>query len=128
MAARASILGFGLMLVLVGFAGVPPARAADGFRCESGLIVDLGDLTYEVQKKCGDPDQVTERIERRTVRKKVRRWVDGVVQEVTEEEEVDVPILEWVYDMGPSRLLRLLRFENDRLVRVATGRRGGGAR
>lgn len=126
MAARVSILAFGLALVAGGMAGAPRARADDGFRCESGRLVNVGDLTYEVQKKCGDPDQVTERIERRTVRKTAQRWVDGVVQEVTEEEEVDVPVHEWVYDMGPHRLLRLLRFENEKLVRVATGRRGSG--
>lgn len=121
MAARVSAWMLGVALVTV---GVPVARAGDGFRCESGLLVNVGDSSYEVQRKCGEPDQVTEQIEKRTVREKVRRWIDGVLQEVTEERQIDVPIHEWTYDMGQHRLIRFLRFENERLVRVVTGRRG----
>ncbi|HXI57039.1 MAG TPA: DUF2845 domain-containing protein, partial [Polyangia bacterium] len=77
---------------------------------------------------CGDPDQVVQRTEKRTVRHKVRRWVNGVSEEVTEEQEVDVLVDEWTYDMGPERLIRRLFFENDRLLRVSTGNRGAPAR
>jgi hypothetical protein len=111
-----------------GPSGQSVAWADGGFRCESGYLVDLGDLGYEVQTKCGEPDSVTQRTEKRTVRHKVRRWTNGVAEDVTEERQIDVPFEEWVYDMGPHKLIRVLRFEDDRLIRVTTGRRGLRAR
>jgi hypothetical protein len=75
----------------------------------------------EVRNKCGEPDFVTQRIEKRVVRRtvKVRR---GPVEEwVTEEVEVEVPLDEWTYDFGPYAFLRFATFENSRLVSVSTG-------
>ena len=124
MRSRTAILFFGLSMATAALLVDSVARADDGFRCESGRLIKVGDRTYDVQSKCGDPDQVVQRTEKRTVRHKIRRWVNGVAEEVTEEQEVDVLVDEWTYDMGPQRLIRRLFFENDRLVRVTTGNRG----
>ncbi|MEA2697913.1 MAG: hypothetical protein QOI66_2184 [Myxococcales bacterium] len=128
MNSRTAILFLSLSTAAAALVAGPAARADDGFRCESGRLVKVGDRTYDVQSKCGDPDQVVQRTEKRTVRHKVRRWVNGVWEEVTEEQEVDVLVDEWTYDMGPQRLIRRLFFENDRLFRVSTGNRGAPVR
>jgi hypothetical protein len=114
--------------MVVGLAGgllaLPGAVSADsvsGFRCESGRLVDRGDHMVEVRKKCGDPDFASQRTERRKVKQKVVRWVDGVAEEVSEEREVEIPLDEWVYDLGPERFVRYVVFEDGRVVRIFTG-------
>ena len=109
-----------LRLALVLAMAWPATALADGgFRCGARLV-DLGDHMAEVRNKCGEPDFVTQRIEKRVVRRtvKVRR---GPVEEwVTEEVEVEVPLDEWTYDFGPYAFLRFATFENSRLVSVST--------
>jgi hypothetical protein len=115
-------LGAALALVLAG----AQATADSGFRCESGRLVSLGDHMSEVRSKCGDPAFVAQRVEKRRVKVKVRRWVVDQMEEVVEEREVEVPIDEWTYDMGPSRFIRIVSFENLRVTGVAA--RGYGQR
>src|SRR3954463_13932395 len=102
-----------LLVVCSSFAGTPTARADSGFRCESGRLVYTGDHMYEVRKKCGDPDMVTQRLEKRKVTQKVRRWVGGVAEEFDEEREVDILVDEWVFDFGPERFIRIVSFEDN---------------
>jgi hypothetical protein len=102
-------------------AAVATAEADSGFRCESGRLVRTGDHMIEVRHKCGEPDMVTQRIDKRRVKHKVRRWVNGESQEVSEEQEVEVLVDEWTYDLGPRRFIRMVSFENSRVVCVATG-------
>jgi hypothetical protein len=118
-----------LAFVLLGTAAAagtyPSAAGADeGFRCESGRIVSRGDHSYEVRKNCGDPDHVARRTETRKVKYRIIRWVQGVAEEATEEREVEVQIDEWVYDMGPNRLVRFVSFENGRVIDVRAGEFG----
>src|SRR2546423_3786915 len=61
-----------------------PARA-DGFRCGSGRLISEGDHMLEVRKKCGEPDFVSQRVDKRKVKVKVKHWV--VDHEVEESEE-----------------------------------------
>ena len=100
------------------------AGADSGFRCESGRLIFTGDHMYEVRQKCGDPDMVTQRLEKRKVTQKVRRWIAGVAEEVDEEREVDVLIDEWVFDLGPQRFIRIVSFEDSRVTCVNTGNYG----
>ena len=103
-------------------AGVSPARADGGFRCPSGRIVDTGDHMSEVRKKCGDPDEVLQRTEKRKVKVKVRHRISPKVEEeVIEEREVEVLIDEWTYDFGSDRFVRFVAFEDARDVGVTTG-------
>jgi hypothetical protein len=113
-----------LRLALALAAAWPATTLADGgFRCGT-RVVDVGDHMAEVQNKCGEPDFVTQRTERRTVRHtvKVRR---GPVEEwVTEEIEVEVPLDEGTYDFGPNSFLRFVTFENSQIVTIRTGEYG----
>jgi hypothetical protein len=121
MARYACLFSIALLAALVR----PGAAAADeGFRCEGGRLVSTGDHMHEVRNKCGDPDAADQRVEKRTRKERVRRWVRGVAEEVTEEREVEVVLDEWVYDLGPRRFIRTVTFENGRVVHVETGGRG----
>jgi hypothetical protein len=117
-----------MALVLGGVAMAVPERAAadsdSGFRCGSGRLVGVGDRMYDVRGKCGDPAFASQRTERRRQTYRVRRWNGQFMEEVREEREVDILIDEWTYDLGSDRLIRIVSFENDRVVGVTTGSRG----
>jgi hypothetical protein len=100
------------------------AQAETGFRCDSGRLVSAGDHMLEVRDKCGEPDFADQRVEKRKVKYKVRRWIGGVAEEISEEREVEVVIDEWTYDLGPERFMRHVAFEDSRVVVVRTGKRG----
>jgi hypothetical protein len=124
---RAGLWG---LLAVVAAVVVPfaprPAQAFQGFRCGSGRLVDEGDAPYEVQDRCGDPDSAEARQEERTVRRTTWTQVNGVPIAREEDVIITVAIEEWTYDLGPNKLIRHLIFEQNRLVKVWTGRRGTG--
>lgn len=74
-----------------------------------------GATSGEVQVRCGAPADVSTWTEER-----VRRRADGY------ELRLRVEMARWVYDLGPGRLLRILTFENGRVVKVETGPRSPG--
>lgn len=112
-----------LLCLLAGLAWSSQALA---FRCGTKLVVE-GMHRSEVSARCGEATTETVRyttgqpvvlIDRSRPRR-YRRNPNGlwtttgfgpVVQEIV--------IHEWTYNFGPRRLMRLLRFENDRLVRI----------
>lgn len=65
----------------------------------------------EVHLACGRPVDRSRWTEERGIR------VGGIVLRGR------IPFEKWVYDPGPGRLLRILKFENGRLVSVKTGGR-----
>jgi hypothetical protein len=97
---------------------------ADGFRCGTGRLISDGDHMLEVRKKCGDPDFVSQRVDKRKVKVKVKRWAGDHEEEASEEQTVEVLVDEWTYDLGPRRFIRFVDFENARVVRVTTGSYG----
>jgi hypothetical protein len=110
-----------LRLALVLAVAWPATVLADGgLRCGT-RVVDVGDHMAEVQDKCGEPDFVSQRIERRIVRRTVKIRRGPVEEWVTDEIEVEVPLDEWTYDFGPNAFLRFVTFENGQLVNVRTG-------
>jgi hypothetical protein len=112
-------ISLALMFLLV--ATVEPALADGGFRCRTGRLVSVGDRMSEVLDRCGEPDAAVERIEKRKVKHKITRRVGNVEESVTEEQEIEVPINEWTYDMGPRAFTRYVIFENGAVVNVVTG-------
>ncbi len=97
--------------------------SAESVRCGSKLASE-GDSLYRVRSVCGEPDAADRRIDVRTVRRKVRGPCfkrDGrLVCEHVEERSVEVVIDEWTYDFGSRRFVRLLTFEDGKLVSVRT--------
>jgi hypothetical protein len=97
-----------------------------GFRCPgTHNLVSLGDTEYEVRAECRPPDDVIQTVESRTVRRGVRRFdAKGVAREESVEATVEVQVSLWTYDFGRNQFIRLLRFENGRLVAIADGNKG----
>lgn len=88
--------------------------AADSFRCGTKLLSD-GDSSDKVEALCGPPTD----IQRRTILQSPvyynhgRRYYGSYgVSEVLVEY--------WTYNLGPSKLMRRLRFEDGLLVDVET--------
>ena len=118
-------IGLGALVAMaISFGMGEDARAFQGFRCDTGRLVEEGDQSLEVQNRCGDPDFADSHEEKRTVRRTVWTRVAGVPVASEEEVTVSVMIDEWIYDLGPNRFIRHLVFEQNRLVRVWTSGRG----
>jgi hypothetical protein len=113
-----------LIALIFTLAKPAPGAAEEGFRCGTGRLVGTGDHMIDVRNKCGDPDAAAQRVEKRTRKEKVRRWIQGAAEEVTEEREIEVVLDEWIYDLGPRRFIRLVTFENGRVIFTATGDKG----
>jgi hypothetical protein len=119
-----SALAAVLVALLVALAPPTAARADGALRCESGRLVTAGDHMYDVRNKCGDPDMVSQRVDRRRIKHTLRRWVHGKAEELEEEREIEVLVDEWVYDLGPERFVRIVSFEDNRVTCVGTGNYG----
>jgi hypothetical protein len=116
-------------LLVAGFLFLAGGRAdADGMRCGNRLV-SSGDSLYEVAQTCGDPDARENRVEYHTVRYSVPapcpvgagappppRGGCRVIVEKT----VSVVIDEWTYDFGKNRFIQRVRFEQGKLVSVAS--------
>ena len=107
--------------LLLTLGGAVNVQADEGFRCGTGRLVSVGDGISDVRNRCGDPDAVSTRVDKRKVKHRVSRWINGVLESVTEEQEVEIPIEEWTYDLGPRSFVRYVVFENGTVVNVATG-------
>ena len=101
------------------------------FRC-SGRIVSVGDTKFDVIKKCGEPSfkdtWVENRISRDLYREILPKEDKGSKRELERKDyreplfvEEYVVIEEWTYNLGSTKFIRYLRFENGRLVRIRTG-------
>lgn len=89
-------------------------RSESGFRCDSGQLVSRGDDMLAVEDACGAPDAASQRLETRSV----VRWLTGDNGPIREVRSVDVTINEWFYDRGPTRLRRVVQFENGRVTHI----------
>jgi Protein of unknown function (DUF2845) len=91
------------------------AAFADGFRCGTKLVTE-GASRSEVAAKCGEPTDVT------TARSIFRRpvvWDYGRPMYVGED-VIEIPVEIWVYNLGPNKLMRQLRFEGGVVVDIDT--------
>jgi hypothetical protein len=101
------IVALGLTLVA--------ASPAYAFRCGS-YVIDEGATRSEVAAKCGDPTEIDRRsaiLRRPTV------WIGGRPY-FTSEALIEIPVEVWIYNLGPNKLMRRLRFENGVLVDIDT--------
>jgi len=99
----ASSLPAGLLIALAALLAAPSAHA---FRCGTELVQE-GDRKFDVVEKCGEPDFRDRRS---------GAWLQGFGP---------VGFTETCYyNRGPSRLLRILTFEQGRLRSIETGGRG----
>ena len=94
------------------------ASPAFAFRCGS-KVVSKGDHYTKVLKYCGEPIGVQQRMIYREGRTRPRVSVgdpNGIQLEREvqsyERSYVEVVVEEWTYNLGPRKLMRLVRFEN----------------
>jgi hypothetical protein len=110
-------------LLLTAASGVMASDVMDSdFICGSGIIT-IRDHKYDVLRKCGEPSHVDLWEEVRIKRDfgsglletemEWRRWPLFAKELVTVEE--------WEYNLGSTRFIRYLRFENGRLIRITVG-------
>jgi hypothetical protein len=119
---------FALGVLVAAITCVPEARAWDSMRCGNRLV-DVGDALYRVKALCGEPDQIDQSVEFRTVRERVRTVCrtenrSQVCNDIYNERTIEVPVHRLTYDFGPNRFVHILRFEFSRLVNVESGTYG----
>lgn len=108
------------------------AEPAMAFRCK-GKIVKEGDPQAKVLKICGDPVSTQQRVIYRSGVPYARTGTHVSVSDGTstidatrnellihDRSVVEVLVEEWTYNLGPHRLMRVVRFENG-LVAEVTG-------
>jgi hypothetical protein len=100
------------LAVVLSLAAASPAYA---FRCGSHLITE-GDTRSKVIAYCGDPTEIqnTSAILRRPV-----TWINGRPYTVGDG-FIEIPVDVWVYNLGPGKLMRRIRFEDGRVVAIDT--------
>jgi hypothetical protein len=101
------------LAVMLGLAAASPAYA--DLRCGNHLITE-GDTRAEVVAYCGDPSEIqsTSSILRRAV-----TWINGRPYTVGDG-FIEVPVDIWVYNLGPNKLMRRVRFEDGVVVAIDT--------
>ena len=87
---------------------------ADSFRCGTRLVSD-GDSTDKVAALCGPPSN----IQRHEILRRPVHWYGGRPYYLSYE-PMPVPIEYWIYNLGPNKLMRRLKFEDGLLVDVET--------
>jgi Protein of unknown function (DUF2845) len=113
-----------MAILLAAMVIVPQPGAADrSLRCD-GRLISIGDTAAQVKETCGPPDHI-------------KKWEEGRGAAISqlfdyEAERYLAPKLiigpihmeRWTYNFGPTKFIRYLDFENDKLIRIKTGDKG----
>jgi len=100
-----------LFVIVLLMAAVGVARA-DSFKCGTE-VVSSGDTRDQVSAKCGNPGN----IQRGTAFVPSVAWVNGVPVSAGNT-LIEVPVELWLYNFGPTQLMRRVRFESGRVVAI----------
>ena len=103
-----------LIAVLAALALAAGEAQADAFRCGTRLATD-GDSAAKVAALCGEPTEVR----RSSILRRPVMWLHGRPYYLSDD-LVEVPVETWIYNLGPQKLMRQLRFEDGILVEVKT--------
>jgi hypothetical protein len=104
----------GVLVALLGLLSAAPARA-DGFRCGTKLVTE-GSTRDEVASKCGEPADV---IRLGSVWHRPVIWSYGRPYYVGED-FMEIPVEAWIYNLGPNKLMRRIRFEGGVVTEIST--------
>jgi hypothetical protein len=99
-------------VLVLGLLACSPAFA---FRCGSKIVTE-GDSRAEVAAKCGEPADV---VQMQSVYRRPVIWSRGRPYYIGED-FLEVPVEAWVYNLGPNKLMRRVRFENGIVVEIET--------
>ena len=87
--------------------------SADTLRCGSKLVYE-GDLMAVVRSRCGQPAQISHS----TILRFPTVWIRGRPHQLGDQ-QIEIPVETWVYNFGPRKFMRQLRFEDGVLVEIA---------
>jgi hypothetical protein len=116
------VLASCIVVVILLVAAASQAAESD-FRCANEIIA-VGDRKFDVLRRCGEPSNVDVRQEIRTRNlgpvvlgpdNRIRIYPGPFLVEEL------VTIEEWEYNLGPTKFIRYLTFENASLVKIALG-------
>jgi Protein of unknown function (DUF2845) len=103
-----------VLLVALLLAGVARTADADALRCGSRLVT-FGDTRAAVRNICGEPTDIqTRSILRRPtydLNGRVIYYGDGYIE---------IPVEVWIYNFGPYKLMRQIRFVDGRVDEIET--------
>jgi hypothetical protein len=101
-----------LALALMSIAGGAGAQAME---CGNKLIT-RGDTSSEVAARCGNPTHVEHSV---ITRSAAGSWINGQwVQSGGSQVEISVEV--WLYNLGPDKFMRQIRFEDGHVVKIET--------
>ncbi|MEO8019060.1 MAG: DUF2845 domain-containing protein [Pseudomonadota bacterium] len=100
-------------VLVLGLLACSPAFA--GFRCGTKLVSE-GASRAEVATKCGEPADV---VTQKSVFRRPVVWNYGRPFYVGED-FIEIPVETWIYNLGPNKLMRRLRFEGGFLAEIET--------
>ena len=103
-----------LTLLLLASAAWPSIGHADSFRCGTRLITE-GSTMGEVAARCGEPADV----QRREILRRPVHWIDGRPYYLSYEPE-PVVVEYWLYNLGPNKLMRRIKFEDGVVTGIET--------
>jgi len=103
-----------IILAVIACIGFAPLAQADAMRCGNRLVT-FGDTKSAVRSICGEPTDVqTRMILRRPTYDLHGRTIyfgDGYVE---------IPVEIWIYNFGPYKLMRQVRFVDGRVDEIET--------
>ena len=99
-------------IVILGLIAGSPAFA---FTCGNKLVSE-GDTRDQVLAKCGEPADV---ITLGSVYRRPVIWTHGRPYYIGED-FMEIPVENWVYNLGPNKLMRRLRFEGGVVTEIET--------
>jgi hypothetical protein len=98
--------------LLIGLLACSPAFA---FRCGNKLVTE-GETRSQVAAKCGEPTDV---IQLSSVYRRPMIWANGRPHYIGQD-YMEIPVEAWVYNLGPNKLMRRVRFENGIVAEIET--------
>ena len=101
-------------IVALGLLAVSPAFA-DTMRCGTKIIAE-GITRSEVAARCGEPDEV---VNMRSVFRRPVIWTSGRPYFIGED-YIEIPVESWIYNFGPNKLMRRIRFEAGIITQIET--------
>jgi hypothetical protein len=107
---KRAALVLGSVLGLALFAAAPSFAA---IRCGAKLVSE-GDTRSEVAAKCGEPTEV---VNEKSVFRRPVIWSGGRPYYIGED-SIEIQVEAWIYNLGPNKLMRRLRFESGVLVEI----------
>ena len=101
--------------ILMTVALLAAAPAFPAFRCGTKLVSE-GDTRSEVSAKCGDP---TEILAQKSLWRRPVIWTAGRPYFIGED-LMELVVEAWIYNLGPNKLMRRLRFEDGVVAEIET--------